>query len=215
MNKPCVLIGGGGHAAVLLDSLVELGEEVVAVISPRPISFRMIFNEFKWFDSDNAIDQFDVGEITVINGIGPSPWDRLRRQLQEKYESAGYEFGAVLSSCSSISRFSVIGGSTQVMRGAVVQTGVKIGTASVINTGARVDHDCVIGEFSHVAPGAVLCGGVILEQDVYIGANATILPGLKIGSGCIIGAGAVVKKDVPTGCVVHPALGIVTEIAEK
>lgn len=43
--------------------------------------------------------------------------------------------------------------------------------------------------------------GAYIESFVRIGANSTILPGVRIGRGAIIGAGSVVTKDVPPGCV--------------
>jgi len=47
-----------------------------------------------------------------------------------------------------------------------------------------------------------------LKADTYIGGNcviginAIILPGIKIGDNVAVGAGAVVTKDVPSGCIV-------------
>ena len=43
---------------------------------------------------------------------------------------------------------------------------------------------------------------VVIGDDVWIGANAVILPGVTIGSHSVVAAGAVVTKDVPSGCVV-------------
>jgi len=40
-------------------------------------------------------------------------------------------------------------------------------------------------------------GSVDIGEDVWIGANVVILPGSRIGSGCVIGAGAVVKGELP------------------
>ena len=40
-------------------------------------------------------------------------------------------------------------------------------------------------------------GDIIIEDDVWICVNAVILGGVRIGKGSIIGAGVVVKKDVP------------------
>jgi acetyltransferase-like isoleucine patch superfamily enzyme len=40
-------------------------------------------------------------------------------------------------------------------------------------------------------------GDVVIGHDVWIGARAIILPGVTIGNGAIIGAGAVVRSDVP------------------
>lgn len=36
----------------------------------------------------------------------------------------------------------------------------------------------------------------------FIGANSMIMPGVKVGDSCVVAAGAIVTKDVPSGCVV-------------
>ena len=43
---------------------------------------------------------------------------------------------------------------------------------------------------------------VILGRNVWIGGAAVILPGVTIGDDAVVGAGSVVTKDVPPGCVV-------------
>jgi len=40
---------------------------------------------------------------------------------------------------------------------------------------------------------------IVIEDDVFIGARAIILKGVKIGKAAVIGAGAVVRNDVPEG----------------
>lgn len=42
---------------------------------------------------------------------------------------------------------------------------------------------------------------VRIGRNVWIGAGATILPGVTIGDDSVIGAGSVVTRDVPSGCV--------------
>ena len=43
---------------------------------------------------------------------------------------------------------------------------------------------------------------IIVEEDVWMGINVTLLSGAHIGRGAIIGAGAVVRKEVPPYAVV-------------
>lgn len=55
-------------------------------------------------------------------------------------------------------------------------------------------------------------GRILVGERTFIGCNSTILPGITIGKRCVIGAGSVVTKDVPDGCVVAgvPAKVIMT-----
>jgi len=77
-----------------------------------------------------------------------------------------------------------------------------IGNHCILNSGCRVDHDCKLQDFVHVAPGAVLCGDVVVGEGSFIGAGATVLPGVKIGSWSTIGAGSVVTRDVSSNALV-------------
>ncbi len=45
-------------------------------------------------------------------------------------------------------------------------------------------------------------GDIIVGNDVWFGYNTLIMPGVTIGDGAIIGAGALVKKDVPPYSIV-------------
>lgn len=43
---------------------------------------------------------------------------------------------------------------------------------------------------------------VVIHDDVWIGAHAVIMPGITIGRGAVVGAGAVVREDVPPFAIV-------------
>ena len=46
------------------------------------------------------------------------------------------------------------------------------------------------------------CSPVVIEDDVWVGANTVILRGTHIGQGCVIGAGSVVKGEIPANFLV-------------
>lgn len=77
-----------------------------------------------------------------------------------------------------------------------------IATGAICNTGCIVEHECAVGEFAHIGPGAVLCGNVKVGAGSFVGANAVIRQGVTIGNNAMIGAGAVVVKDVADGVTV-------------
>jgi len=89
-----------------------------------------------------------------------------------------------------------------IMDGVTVRPGARLGLCCLLNTGCLVEHDCVIGDFAHVAPRAVILGGVTVGRGAMVGANATVLPSITIGDNAVVGAGAVVTKSVPPGTVV-------------
>jgi acetyltransferase-like isoleucine patch superfamily enzyme len=70
----------------------------------------------------------------------------------------------------------------------------------ICNTGCIIEHECIIGDFVHIAPGAVLCGNVSIGNGTFVGANSVIRQGISIGKNVTIGAGTVVTKDVPDQC---------------
>ena len=88
------------------------------------------------------------------------------------------------------------------MQGAVIQSCANIGKHCIINTCASVDHDCLLGDFVHVAPHATVLGGVTIGEGSWIGAGAVLKQYVTIGKNCTIGAGAVVLRDVPDGTTV-------------
>lgn len=56
-----------------------------------------------------------------------------------------------------------------------------------------------------------------IGRNCFIGAHAIIMPGVRIGDECIVGSGAVVTKDIPSGCIVggNPARLIRTGIRTR
>lgn len=83
------------------------------------------------------------------------------------------------------------------MAGAVVQAGARMEDNVLTNTKASVDHDCCIGEHSHIGPGATLSGGVRIGAGCHIGCGATIIENIQIGRGVMIGAASLVIAPVP------------------
>jgi len=86
--------------------------------------------------------------------------------------------------------------------------GIFIGTESYIAGGAIV--------FSHDFTRSIHANTYIGKR-CFIGANAIIMPALTIGDNVIVGAGAVVTKNVPNGCIVagNPARIIKENIQTK
>tara|TARA_R110002072_G_scaffold242550_1_gene401305 strand:- start:1429 stop:2058 length:630 start_codon:yes stop_codon:yes gene_type:complete len=79
---------------------------------------------------------------------------------------------------------------------------IRIGRAFHANLYSYIEHDCVVGDYVTLAPGAKVNGAITIGDHAYIGANAVIRQGLSIGERAVIGMGAVVTMDVPAGATV-------------
>jgi len=94
-----------------------------------------------------------------------------------------------------------------VMQGAHLTCDIEIDTGTLINQCANIGHDCRIGKFVSIQPGANLTGCVYIRDYAYIGIGATLIcrnpnKPLIIGEGATVGGGAVVIDDVPPGATV-------------
>lgn len=103
-----------------------------------------------------------------------------RKREADILAEQGFPFAILQHHFSTFAHTASAGPGTIIMAGAVVQPNVRIGKHCIINTGATIDHDCVIGDYVHIAPGAHLCGGVEVGEGALIGVGVGIEPGTKI-----------------------------------
>ncbi len=84
------------------------------------------------------------------------------------------------------------------MPNAIINAHAQIGAGVIVNSGSIIEHDCNIGDFSHIAPSATLCGNVHIGDCTHIGAKSVVIEGKNIGKHCFIGAGSVVVSNIPS-----------------
>jgi sugar O-acyltransferase (sialic acid O-acetyltransferase NeuD family) len=185
MQNDILLIGGGGHAKVVLDCLQQLGVKVIAVIDNKYHGNLLGVNRLK------VIPDGLSPQTSALIAIGDN---KVRKQMRESVE---FSFINAIHPSSVVSKHALIGKGCVILHRAIVQADAKVGDHVIINTGAQVDHDCTIGDYVHLAPGCILCGTITIGEGTLVGAGAVIKPGVKIGAWVTIGSGAVVVKDLP------------------
>jgi acetyltransferase-like isoleucine patch superfamily enzyme len=104
---------------------------------------------------------------------------------------------------------------------------MNISRTARISLGAKLDKTrpkrIYIDDESYVASGALIFShdysrslqlNTFIGKKCFIGANSIIMPGITIGDHVIVGAGSVVTKDIPSGCIVagNPAIIIRNQI---
>ncbi|PWC09729.1 acetyltransferase [Brenneria corticis] len=204
-NENLIVIGSGGHAAILVEILSLHKQNILAIVSPDKEHPREVFKGFFFYENDSDVLNYPPQTTFLVNGIGSIPGNVRRNILYHDFVNKGFSFYSVISPKAIISPFAKLGKGVQVMSGAIIQHGAVIGDNCIINTGAIVEHDCVIGANNHVAPGATLSGGVLTGLNVHIGTNSTIIQNIQIGDAAVVGAGAVITRNIEKNTIVYPA----------
>jgi sugar O-acyltransferase (sialic acid O-acetyltransferase NeuD family) len=200
----CVLLGGGGHAAVVADMLLLSGYTLAGFLAPQARGLLQTGGAWPWLGADDTLSTLDPRQVVLANGMGNRPRrnDNGLGHRQRAYLAAcalGFAFPPLQHPSATVARGTVVAPGSQIMAGAVLQVGTEIGENSLVNTRASIDHHCRIGAHVHVGPGAVLCGQVEIGAGVHVGAGAVLLPGISVGEGAVIAAGAVVRHAVAAG----------------
>lgn len=187
-SEPICILGGGGHAKVVIATLCAAGCRVRAVYDDDP---DLHGQEVLGLPVEGAIDAFDPTYPAVI-AIGEG---RVRQQIAERFPEANW--ARAIHPSATVDPTATVGPGTVIFAGAVVQPEAVLGAHVIVNTGATVDHDCQISPFAHLAPGTHLAGEVTVGEGALLGIGSACLPGTSVGAWATVGGGTVVNRDVP------------------
>lgn len=198
---PVIFWGATGQAKVLRDALPAERAVLVAVFDNRNIASP--FGDIPIFHGESGFAEWEhgYGDHSLVQACvaigGTHGRDRLERMRW--LTARGYRTMSILHPQAFVSPNASFEDGCQILAMSAVCAHAKIGSAVIINTKASVDHDCVIEDGVHIAPGATLAGEVTVGECAFIGTGAVVLPRIRIGANAIVGAGAVVKKNVAAG----------------
>lgn len=195
MSEPVIVVGGGGHAGVVVDVLALLGREILGIIDPALGRGERVHG-VRVLGDDAFLEGRDPASTPLANGLGSTRSTALRARVFRELRAPGFRFETLVHPSAVVAASARLEEGVQVMAGAVVQPGALLEANALINTRASVDHDCRIGPDVHVAPGAVLSGGVTVGAGSHIGPGAVVVQGVRIGPDCHVGAGCLVTTDL-------------------
>lgn len=198
--------GGAGRTAAGIVERMEAAEGV-DVVATQTLAF-----------ADDRMAGQMVNGYRVIGPIA-SAFDRFRRpsadappahvvafgtrfmvqreQTFEQLRQAKARFFNAIDPSVVIDRTAVVGVANIIAAQCVVNPNATVGDNCFFCVATTIDHDSVVGSHVWCSPGVNLAGAVVVEDGVFLGTNATVLPGVRIGRGAVVGAGTVVRKDVP------------------
>lgn len=174
------IYGNSGHGAVCEDVAKAMGYKECIFLDDNKGEF---FSE-------------NLPKYDMFIAIGEN-WTRKR--IHEKVVECGFRVvnlihpSAVISTSASLAGEGVL-----VMPLAVINARARIERGVILNSSCIIEHECEVGEFSHVSVGAKVAGNVKIGKLCFLGINSAILPNLSLADGSILGGGALLSKSVQT-----------------
>ena len=197
-----ILLGLGGHAHSVVDSIEQTGKYNIIGFLDTEEMLGKCFRDYTVLGTDDALKKYyDSGVENAFVTIGFMGHGNARNQLYKQLNDIGYTVPNIIDNTAAVSEKAELEDGIFVGKNAVINANAQIGRMCIINTGAIVEHDSRIGKFSHIAVGSVVCGGVMVGEQTLIGANATVIQERTVGNYCIIGAGTIISKDVQNNMV--------------
>lgn len=189
-RRPLVLIGAGGYAKSVMDSIDHNVYKVMGFIDEMTdarmhLGYPILANSLDGFEDAELCAYF----ISIGNNENRKRWYDL---LVEK----GLEVISVIDRSAMVSTAARLGRGCFVGKMAVVNSKVVVGDDVVINTKALVEHGCRIGSHANVSTNSVLNGDDVVGEGSFVGSGSVTLGQKRIGSWSMVGAGAVVTRDV-------------------
>ena len=198
MAQPLVIVGAGGHGREVLD--------VVEAVNSRESAFRFLGfldddpdrqllcrRGAPWLGPLDRLAEIDAGYVI---GIGAG---RTRRRVDLSASASGRPPIRLVHPETSMGSQVALGPGVVVAAGARLTTNVRVGRHTHLNVNTSISHDCVVGDYVTLAPGAHVSGCVTLGDGVWVGTGASIIQGVTIGADAVIGAGAAVVTDIAAG----------------
>jgi len=190
MNNRLIVLGAGGHAKVVVSTVIEAGIEIEGIYDDDPGKWGKSVLGIPIKGPFSMIDESEWSNAVIAIGD-----NRTRRAIAEKF--VNLQWASIVHPNAYVHSSVHLGGGTVVFAKAVIQPDSVVGEHCIVNTGATIDHDCRIGNYVHVAPGVNLAGEVTLGDGVFCGIGTKAIGGISIGNWTVVGAGSAVVRDLP------------------
>lgn len=199
-NKPrkVYILGSGGMASEVFEMYRSAGRinVIEGFIVNKKKRLRKLKN--KKIFIDNEID-FRNKNVFLIGAIG----NPIRRKWIETLIDKGGKFDNIVHDSVIIGKTVVYGVDNIICANSVLTDNISIADHVIVNVGVTINHDCKIGSYVTIGPGAHIGGNVSIGDGTFLGIGVLIKEKIKIGSNVFIGAGAVVVDDIPDNVLVY------------
>ena len=193
-----ILFGAGGHALSVIDVIEKTKKFKILFLLDK---FDGEIGKYKIYKEKKNIEYYKKYTNKAFVSIGQIKNSKPRSILYNKLLEKGFIIPKIISPFALVSDTAKIDDGTIVMHHALVNSFSQIGKNCIINSKALVEHGVKIENNCHLSTGSIANGDCLIKTGSFIGSNATIIQKITIGSNSVVGAGKIVKKNLPINSV--------------
>ena len=164
------IIGAGGHGKVVADTAEASGYSDIAFLDQ---SYPEHIQNGRW----KVIGIPKNLDVKMFCAVGQKD---IRARIFKEYRLN--DSPALVHPSVILSPTVKMGSGVLVVAGSGVHAETSIGQGAILNTACSVDHDCIIGDFVHICPGARLAGNVRVGNGTWIGIGAAVVSDIEDGA---------------------------------
>ena len=202
--KNILIFGSGGHAKVIVDIIEKQEEFNIAGFIDGYKEKNSVIMGYRVIG-----DEFSLEDIIVSNeiyggiiGIGDN---LIRAKVRDKIIKIipNFKFVNCIHPKSILGKDATLGVGNVLMAGAIINSSTRINNHCILNTNSSIDHDCLMSDFTSIAPNATIGGNVKIGDYSAIGIGVNIFHNVNIGYNCIIGGGSLVCHDTKENSIYY------------
>lgn len=192
-----ILIGGGGHAKIVVDIIKKSGLYEIEAIIVNNISDCDNTWNYPVFEGDEKFIEFkQKGIEKAVIGIGGYKNNDNRKRIFENLKNLGLSVCNVIDPSAIISESVIFGEGNVIFPGVILNAGVRIGNNVIVATGSTIDHETILEDNVLISAGVTIGAYSIIKDSALVALGAKIISGIEIGPNSLIAAGAVVVNNI-------------------
>ncbi|MCH2160282.1 MAG: NeuD/PglB/VioB family sugar acetyltransferase [Phycisphaerales bacterium] len=206
-EQDLILLGAGGHAAVVAEAAALSGWTIVGFLDDRadarlPLAGVPHLGRIGEAGEDipDAAQRCLQGGAIIHAAAGTA---QLRKAWLARIPSA--VAATIVHPSASVSASAQIAAGVFIGPNAVVNARAVIGAGTIVNSGAIVEHDVVVGTCAHLAPRTVVAGEATIGSETLLGVGSVVLPKVRIGERATLAAGSVATSHIASDTTVAGA----------
>tara|TARA_B100000787_G_scaffold158347_1_gene135707 strand:- start:1166 stop:1843 length:678 start_codon:yes stop_codon:yes gene_type:complete len=205
ISQKIVIIGGGGHAGIILDCIKAQNKyEPIGYLDDKKGYFYR--ENIKYLGSIDSFFKNFKAKVKNENlyftiAIGDNYIRKKIFYYLKKKKNLSLKWATLIHPSASIASKVKIAKGAQILNGSIISFNTKISKFVCINTGATIDHDNHFSNFSAAGPSACTGGNVKIGEGSFLGINCSVKHNINIGKNVIVGGNSFVNQNCKANSV--------------